>query len=51
MEWVRGEFLRLLGREPTERETDAFVATLGEYGGEPKTIVLALVTSPEYQYY
>lgn len=51
VEWVRGEFLRLLGREPTERETDAFVATLGEYGGEPKTIVLALVTSPEYQYY
>lgn len=50
-EWVRGEFLRLLGRAPTERESDAFVATLGEYGGEPKTIVLALVTSPEYQYY
>jgi hypothetical protein len=50
-DWVRGEFLRLLGRAPTERETDAFVAILGEYGGEPKTIVLALVTCPEYQYY
>ena len=49
--WVRGEFVRLLGREPTGRETDAFVATLGEYGCGPGTIVLALVTSPDYQYY
>jgi hypothetical protein len=50
-EWVRGEFLRLLGRAPTPRETDAFVATLGEYGCGPSTIVLALATCPEYQFY
>jgi len=50
-DWVRGLFLDLLGREPTEKETDAFVATLGEYGCEPRTLVLALVTCPEYQYY
>ncbi len=50
-EWVAGEFRRLLGREPKPAETDAFVATLGEYGCEPRTILLAIVTSPEYQYY
>jgi len=27
------------------------VATLGEYGCEPKTLILAIVTSPEYQYF
>ena len=50
-DFVKGLFLDLLGREPTQKEVDAFVATLGEYGCEPKTLVLALVTSPEYQYY
>ena len=49
--WVRGQFRRHLGREPSEKEVDAFVAILGEYGCEPRTIVLALATSPEYQYY
>jgi hypothetical protein len=50
-EWVRGEFQRLLGRDPTVKEVDAFVGTLAEYGCEPRTIVLTIVTSPEYQYY
>ncbi len=50
-DWVRSRFLDLLGREPTRTETEAFVATLGEYGCEPKTILLAIATSPEYQYY
>ncbi len=50
-EWVADEFRRLLGREPKPAETEAFVATLGEYGCEPRTVVLAIVTSPEYQYY
>jgi hypothetical protein len=50
-DWVRDRFLHLLGREPTPRESDAFVATLGEYGCEPKTLILAIVTSPEYQYF
>jgi hypothetical protein len=50
-DWVRGQFRRLLGREPTAKEVDAFVGILGEYGCEPRTIVLALATSPEYQYY
>ena len=50
-DWVRKEFLDLLGREPTTREREAFVAALGEYGCEPKTIVMAIATCPEYQYY
>jgi hypothetical protein len=50
-DWVREQFLRLLGRPATDRETEAFVAALGEYGCEPSTLLLAIVTSPEYQYY
>jgi hypothetical protein len=50
-EWVRSEFRRLLGREATGNEVDVFVGTLAEYTCEPKTIVLTIVTSPEYQYY
>ena len=50
-EWIRSKFLDLLGREPTRGELEAFTATLGEYGCEPKTIVMALVTSAEYQYH
>lgn len=50
-DWVRSKFVDLLGREPTRTETETFVATLGEYGCEPKTIVLAIATSAEYQYY
>jgi hypothetical protein len=50
-DWVRTQFLDLLGREPTENEADIFVATLGEYGCDTRTIVLALATSPDYQYY
>lgn len=50
-DWVRRQFLDLLGREPTDAERDTFVTTLGEYGCEPRTLLLALVTSPHYQYY
>ncbi len=50
-DWVRGQFLDLLGREATERELDVFVSTLGEYGCDPRTLTLALVASPHYQYY
>jgi hypothetical protein len=49
--WVAAQFRRLLGRDPTGSECDAFVATLGEYGCDPRTLILAVVTSPEYQYY
>jgi hypothetical protein len=50
-DWVRERFLLLLGREPTARERDAFVAELGTYAGKPETLVLALLTSPDYQYH
>jgi hypothetical protein len=50
-EWIRSKFLDLLGREPTRGELETFTATLGEYACEPKTVVMALVTSAEYQYH
>jgi hypothetical protein len=50
-DWVRERFRHLLGREPFPREIDAFVAILGEYGCEPRTLLLALATCPEYQYF
>ncbi len=50
-EWIRSKFRDLLGREPTRGELETFTATLGEYACEPKTVVMALVTSAEYQYH
>ena len=50
-DWLRQRFLQYLGREPTSDELHNFIAIFGEYGCEPKTITLALVTSPDYQYY
>ncbi|MCI0586612.1 MAG: hypothetical protein L0323_07210 [Planctomycetes bacterium] len=49
--WVRGEFLRLLAREPAERELRSFLASLGEGGSKPADVIEALVTHPEYGYY
>jgi len=50
-EWIRGKFRDLLGREPTRGELETFTAVLGEYTCETKTVVMALVTSAEYQYH
>ncbi|HKB14898.1 MAG TPA: hypothetical protein VKF62_02485 [Planctomycetota bacterium] len=49
--WVRGEFLRLLAREPAEKELRTFLAALGQGGSKPADVIEALVTHPEYGYY
>ena len=49
--WIRDRFLRLLAREPGEKELAAFVAALGSPGASPSDIVEALVTHPEYAFY
>jgi hypothetical protein len=51
VDFVRERFLLLLGREPTAKERDAFVAELGTYQSTPETLVLALLASADYQYY
>lgn len=44
-------FRRLLGRDPSARELDAFSAVLAEDGATWRTAALAIVTSGQYQYY
>jgi hypothetical protein len=44
-------FRRLLGRDPSEREMDVFVATLQEPGATWRTAALGILSSPQYQYY
>lgn len=47
--WVRGLFLRLLGREASAEEARTFVHTLRSDDCGPATLVLALMTSAAYQ--
>lgn len=49
--WVDGLFARLLGRVPTVEERATFVASLGEPGCRPQTVVYAIVSSAEYARY
>ena len=44
-------FQRLLGRDPSPAELDAFTKILQEDGATWRTAALALLTSPHYQYY
>lgn len=50
-EWVRGLFLRLLGRAATDAELEVFAAALAEPECRPSTVVCAVVSSPEYARY
>lgn len=49
-EFVRGCFLRYLGREPSQAETAEFTAVLAEPGANHALVVRALLTSVEYGY-
>lgn len=49
-EFVRGCFLRYLGREPTQAETAEFTTVLAESGADHALVVRALLTSVEYGY-
>lgn len=49
--FVRGEFARLLGRQPTAAEASAFAAAWADPACTPRAVVKALVTLPEYQTY
>ncbi|MEX1024665.1 MAG: hypothetical protein WD226_06260 [Planctomycetota bacterium] len=46
--WVAGLFERLLGRSATKDELRTFVTTFHEEACRPATILLALVTHPDY---
>ena len=48
---VRSIFQRFLGRDPSRPELEAFVAVLREPGATWRTAALAMLTSPQYQYY
>lgn len=49
--FVRGEFARFLGRQPTEAEARAFAEAWDDPACTPRTVAKALVTLPEYQTY
>jgi hypothetical protein len=49
--FVQDAFLRYLGREPTQSEGARFASILKKPGTTGVHVVLALVTSTEYQYY
>lgn len=50
--FVKEQFLRLLGRQPTGRERDAFVKALGsDPRVTPHVVLWTLISSPEYQTY
>ncbi len=48
---IRELFRRLLGRDPERKEHAAFTAALREPGTTWRTAALALLSSPQYQYY
>lgn len=48
-EWIRGRFEQLLARAPSEAELAVFAGALEASDGRPRTLLTALVTSPEYQ--
>ncbi|MCY2960803.1 MAG: hypothetical protein NTY35_11605 [Planctomycetota bacterium] len=47
--WIRDQFARFLGRVPKPEELAEFLASWRDPACQPRTIVLALVTAPEYQ--
>jgi hypothetical protein len=49
--FVRGCFVRYLGRSPTQDEESTCRAILSEPGTPPKTLVRALLSAPEYGFY
>jgi hypothetical protein len=50
-EFVRTAFLRYLGRAPSPEEREGFLLVFAQEDCEPATLVRALVTHWEYQYY
>jgi hypothetical protein len=50
-QFIRGQFQRLLGRDPSPYELAAFVASWSDPSVGPRTIVRAIVGSREYQSY
>jgi hypothetical protein len=49
--WIQEEFLRLLGRPPSERELSVFTSALRDPACRPSTVIYALVSHPAYQTY
>ncbi|MEK7867117.1 MAG: PKD domain-containing protein [Planctomycetota bacterium] len=49
--WVTEQFVKLLGREPSEQELAGFVSVLDDPAGTTKLVIQAILTSAEYQYY
>ncbi len=49
--WVKEQFVKLLGREPSEEELAGFVLVLDDPAGTTKLVIQAILTSAEYQYY
>ncbi len=49
--FIRENFLRYLGRAPSAAEAEAFELIFAQEEVEPATVVLALLTHPEYQGY
>ena len=48
---MRESFLRFLGRPPSDEELQDFVLVLAQEDCQPATVVRAIVTHWEYQYY
>jgi hypothetical protein len=49
--WVAGLFQKLLARDATGAELDAFVSAFADPACRPQTVLYALVTHPQYQSY
>ncbi len=49
--WVAEQFLKFLGREPSEQELAGFVSVLDDPAGTTKLVLQGILTSAEYQYY
>jgi len=49
--FVTSSFQRFLGRSPSEQELQDFVVVYAQENCLPATLVAAIVTHPEYQYY
>lgn len=47
--WIRGEFERLLGRQPDASELAVFLEAFADPACRPATILYAIVSHPEYQ--
>ncbi|MBI5366762.1 MAG: hypothetical protein HZA54_06975, partial [Planctomycetes bacterium] len=49
--WLKANYVRYLCREPSAEELDLFAQVLAGKGATPKTLLLAILTSKEYQSY